>query len=386
MPRQVDREHAPRARSVSDTENAVVRLDASPADCQSEADAGSIRAILREWQKHPFCAARRKASAIVLDIDPNAIGRTISAQRDVGAFRGELECVLQHVSHRRQQHVTVGINSQVGVDEGNRELASVMPRLEGRGGLEFRDEVRNGHKLVSHRQSSSHPHVGEGPIDEVAHRDQAAIQHRACRSGCAYVARFDDSEGERRRTSQVAELMRKRAETFVQRLNAPVRKRKIALVGKFGDGIGDGIVETAVERSKFFDVDRRTVIDRQFRNRLAEIAIVMDNLVYGEPVLQQLAPMPRSRRANFGRYRRTTTRRTRNLSASQRFGGLLNAERLDELIEEKRYSMLKFHLGRRRGAAPGDLRLATPYKLGSMRSKEFVQRSIAWQVNHDSFP
>ena len=82
--------------------------------------------------------------------------------------------------------------------------------------------------------------------------------------------------------------MRKRAETFVQRLNAPVRKRKIALVGKFGDGIGDGIVETAVERSKFFDVDRRTVIDRQFRNRLAEIAIVMDNLVDGESVLQQL--------------------------------------------------------------------------------------------------
>ena len=180
--------------------------------------------------------------------------------------------------------------------------------------------------------------------------------------------------------------MRKRAETLVQRLNAPVRRRKIALVGKFGDGIGDGIVETAVERSKFFDVDRRTPIDRQFRNRLAEIAIVMDNLVDGEPVLQQLAPMTRSRRADFGRHRRTTTRRTRNLSASKRFGGLLHAERLDELIEEKRYSMLKFRLGRGRGAAPGDLRLATPDKLGSMRREEFVQRSIAWQVNHDSFP
>jgi hypothetical protein len=69
MPRQVDREHAPRARPVSDTENALVRLDASPADCQSEADAGSIGAILRERQQHPFCAAWRKTAAIVLDID-----------------------------------------------------------------------------------------------------------------------------------------------------------------------------------------------------------------------------------------------------------------------------------------------------------------------------
>jgi hypothetical protein len=39
VPRQVDGEDAPQARQIANAENAVVRLDAAPADCEAKSQA-----------------------------------------------------------------------------------------------------------------------------------------------------------------------------------------------------------------------------------------------------------------------------------------------------------------------------------------------------------
>jgi hypothetical protein len=56
-----------------------------------------------------------------------------------------------------------------------------------------------------------------------------------------------------------------------------------ALESVFRDGIGNAIVETAVESSKFIDLHGHTPLKRQIRCRLAQIAIVVDHLVRVNP-------------------------------------------------------------------------------------------------------
>ena len=129
MPRQIDCEHAPRARSVAHADNPVVRLDAPPADGQSESDAGSIGPTLRERQEHRLCVAGRAAAA-VLDIDANAIAGGVGAQRNLGALGSEFDAFCSKLTHRRHQHVAVGIHRHVRIDEGNRELASAVVRFK----------------------------------------------------------------------------------------------------------------------------------------------------------------------------------------------------------------------------------------------------------------
>ena len=113
---------------------------------------------------------------------------------------------------RRQQHVTVGLDSEFRVDEGD-ETASWHPRsraLEGSGARDLADDVGNGEKLASRRQAGRHSHVGEGAIDE------------------------------------------------------------IALVGEFRDGRGDRVVQAAAARSEFVDVDHDLMLECRLRDRLAE--------------------------------------------------------------------------------------------------------------------
>ena len=80
--------------------------------------------------------------------------------------------------------------------------------------------------------------------------------------------------------------MREKSQPFIQGLDALALHQRIALKSEFRDGIGDAIVETAVESSKFVDLDRRAAFKCQIRYRLAEIAIVVNNLVNRESLLR----------------------------------------------------------------------------------------------------
>ena len=90
---------------------------------------------------------------------------------------------------------------------------------------------------------------------------------------------------------EVAQLVCEKSQPFIQRLHAVVGHVRVALVRVLGDGLGDAIVETSVERSKFVYCDRRIALERQVRDGLAEIAVVMNDLIYRKALLQELAPV-----------------------------------------------------------------------------------------------
>ena len=59
----------------------------------------------------------------------------------------------------------------------------------------------------------------------------------------------------------------------------------IPLVRKCGDGIGNRVVQAAVEGSKLVYRDRRLVHECEIRYGLAQVSIVVNNLVDGEAML-----------------------------------------------------------------------------------------------------
>ena len=85
--------------------------------------------------------------------------------------------------------------------------------------------------------------------------------------------------------NEIAQLVREKSQSFIQGLDAIVFHQGTALKGIFRDGIGDTIVETAVESSKLVYLDRHAALEREIRYCLAQIAVVVNNLVNREPLL-----------------------------------------------------------------------------------------------------
>ena len=111
--------------------------------------------------------------------------------------------------------------------------------------------------MVLRRYSGCHANFGDGAIDQVAQCYQATVQYGTRRSGQPDIARFDGGKRERGGMDEIAQLVCEKAEPFTQRLLRFLCNQSIALVGNFLDGIGDGVVQAAVERSKLGGLDWR---------------------------------------------------------------------------------------------------------------------------------
>jgi hypothetical protein len=57
--------------------------------------------------------------------------------------------------------------------------------------------------------------------------------------------------------------------------------RCVALKTEFGDGIRNGIVQAPIQRAEFFDGERRVTFERQVGDRLAEVSVVVHDLIDG---------------------------------------------------------------------------------------------------------
>ena len=79
--------------------------------------------------------------------------------------------------------------------------------------------------------------------------------------------------------------MGEKSQPFVQRFDPIVLQQRTALKSMFRHGIGDSIVETAVESSKLVYLDRLVALEREIRYCLTKITIVVNNLVNREPML-----------------------------------------------------------------------------------------------------
>lgn len=289
VPRKIDGEDTPRARNVADTENSIIRLDATPTDCEPESEPGFVGAALRKWQEHVLCTAWWQTTAMILDVDQDAIRDCIGVHRDLSARCRELERVLQQVSKCREKHVGVDINRKAILDIGYNKFAPSGTRLQQCGDPDLIHELRKGDELVPRRHPGGDSHVGKGPIYQRTQSDQGTLQHPSGCPGHPDITRFDGSEGESGGMNEVPQLMREKSQPFVQRLNVIVRPDRIALVGIFRDSLGDAVVETAVERSKFVYFDRRLAFKCQIRDGLTQIAVVVNDLLHRKSLLQQLA-------------------------------------------------------------------------------------------------
>jgi hypothetical protein len=69
-----------------------------------------VRAAVRRRQKHLVRLARGKATAVILNVNKDAIAGRVGIQRDFGMAPRKLERVIQQVAHRREQHGLVGVN------------------------------------------------------------------------------------------------------------------------------------------------------------------------------------------------------------------------------------------------------------------------------------
>jgi hypothetical protein len=73
-------------------------FDSLATDDESETQAGSIRAALREPEKQFVGLPRRKATTFVGDFDQDTIGFRARSELDVAVGSRELEGVLQQVA------------------------------------------------------------------------------------------------------------------------------------------------------------------------------------------------------------------------------------------------------------------------------------------------
>jgi hypothetical protein len=155
-------------------------------------------------------------------------------------------------------------------------------RLQRRGEPDFGDETRNGKQPVLDGQSGRDANLGERTVDQALHAHQAPVQYAGRRAVYPDVAGLDRRNRQRRRMDEITQLVRKDAQALVPCTGVAVGNDRIALIAKLGDGVGDRVVETAIERPKLLDRDRGIDLDCQIRYRLAKIAVVVNDLLDGK--------------------------------------------------------------------------------------------------------
>src|ERR1700735_1989583 len=81
------------------------------------------------------------------------------------------------------------------------------------------------------------------------------------------------------RAKKVAQLVREKSVLLIRLARLLIGDRVVSLLAEFGDCVGDGIVQAAIERSKLVYLKRGVTLECEVRNRLAQVAVVMDDLV-----------------------------------------------------------------------------------------------------------
>ncbi len=207
MPWQINTEHAPGTRQVADTHNSPARLDAVAAYPEPKSESASVVAQLCKGYKHLFYSARRKPAATVLDVDADSIGRRVGTQTNLAMIASEFEGVLQQVSDRRQEQVSVAANGKLFVNLGYAESTLPYPRFQGRGQFNFSDEVGEREDVMLAAQAGCYSNLSEGTIDQVPHPDQTLVEQGTSGAGKAYVARPEGSKRKSGGTQQVSQFM-----------------------------------------------------------------------------------------------------------------------------------------------------------------------------------
>ena len=88
-------------------------------------------------------------------------------------------------------------------------------------------------------------------------------------------------------------------EPLVSVRDLSIDPRLIAPATVFGDGARDGVVQALVQHVKVGRADVRAPFHRQLRDGLADVAIVVHDLRYGEPLHQEIVAVKECGPGNF---------------------------------------------------------------------------------------
>jgi len=93
--------------------------------------------------------------------------------------------------------------------------------------------------------------------------------------------------------------VRKKSKVLARRLGACRGDLNFALAAKFGNGLSNTIIETAIQCTELSCRHLRAILDRELGYRLAEVAIIVNHLIYSKPVTQQFETVPRRGRGDL---------------------------------------------------------------------------------------
>jgi hypothetical protein len=104
---------------------------------------------------------------------------------------------------------------------------------------------------------------------------------------------------------------------------------------KLGDSVRDGVVQAPIQGSEFIDGERHIPFERQVGDGLAEIPVVVDDLIHGVPHLEEFLPVGCGCHPHLGQGERVAARRPRDPKALGIVIGFLRPQRSRELLQEE---------------------------------------------------
>lgn len=191
--------------------------------------------------------------------------------------------------------------------------------------------------------------------DQACHGGVTAPENGAGRTARRQIPRLHGIQSEHGGTQRVAQFVHQIAQALVALARLAQQDRLVALRAEFGDRVRDGVVKATIERSKLVDQERRVAFERQVRHGLAQVAIVMHDLVDGVIEREERLAMRCGCHADFRQGGPIASRRAGNSYAGMRVAIALRFQRLDQLLEKHWNTVRQLFCRRIARRTPGDL-------------------------------
>jgi hypothetical protein len=173
-------------------------------------------------------------------------------------------------------------------------------------------------------------------VDQTLHRAKAAFEHRTGRSANWEPARLQRCERELGHVQVVAQLVGEKTQPLVLLLGLSSCHLEVALGSELGHRVGNRIVQTAVQGAELIDRKRGIPLDGQVSDGLAQVPIVMNDLIDRVAEPQQFATVDGCRNAHLRKRRSVASGWTRYAQTTCGVTVVLGRQGARQLVEEHR--------------------------------------------------
>ena len=189
------------------------------------------------------------------------------------------------------------MNVEVGIDLRDREFASYGVGMQPSGAFRISDQ--RGDRKSSSVALQANSYFANRSVDEDGQRIQAPFQNITGSARNAHVAEPQGTESQSSGRHRVAQFMDKESDTFSCLVIVMFEDPGIALSAEFQYGVSDRVVEAPVQGAELVDGKRRIKLKRQVRDGLAEVAIVVNDLVDRVPQRQKAGAVRDCSKSDF---------------------------------------------------------------------------------------